>query len=384
MKETIAALQKEISELKKQVNDLNFLNSNLTIAYNVSKIGMWDWDVVNNSLVWDDQMYVLYGIKKENFSGAFDAWVSGLHPDDKVWGEAEINLALEDKKEWNPVFRVLWPDGSVHYIRATGKVFWDDTKKPIRMLGLNWDVTKEYETEELLKNYNHKLNEKNKELNEFTYIASHDLQEPINTITSFSDLLLLKYKHQLDDEAQKYLTFIKESGLRSRTLISNLLDYSRLGKDRVLETIDINTKVENVLDDLSSKITSSHAIIKIEKLPVLKVYPLEMRLLFQNLIGNALKFIPKGKIPEIHISCKEMEREWQFDIKDNGIGIPEKYQDKIFAVFRRLHDKNLYEGTGIGLAHCKKIAEMHGGIIRVESKPDEGSTFIFTISKTLK
>jgi signal transduction histidine kinase len=377
-------LHKEMDALKREVDDLKSKNADLTIAYNVSKIGIWDWDTVKNILEWDDQMYVLYGIKKENFSGAYDAWANGLHPDDRAWSEAEINLALEDKKDWNLTFRVRWPDGSIRYIRATGKVFWDENKKPVRMLGMNWDVTQERKSEEMLRELNSKLNEKNQELSDFTHIASHDLQEPVNTIIAFSDLLLSLERDQMGTTVIEYVDYINKSAHRSKILIQNLLDYSRLGSDRKLKKIDLNAMVNDVKVDLANRIDKTQAVITVDKLPVISVFELELRLLFQNLIANAIKFMTPDTIPRIHISCVETDINWEFSVQDNGIGVPLKHKKNIFAVFRRLHSKELFEGTGIGLAHCKKIAELHDGKIWVESKPNSGSIFKFTISNTLK
>jgi light-regulated signal transduction histidine kinase (bacteriophytochrome) len=165
-------------------------------------------------------------------------------------------------------------------------------------------------------------------------------------------------------------------------LVKGLLDYSKIGKLGDLSEVDCNELLKEVLSDISFSIKENKANIKVENLPTLKGYRTEMRQLFQNLIMNALKFIEKDTIPEITISAKELKTEWQFSIKDNGIGIDEKDQNKIFVIFKRLHNRSEYEGTGIGLSNCKKIVELHNGNIYVESVLGKGSTFIFSIAKS--
>jgi light-regulated signal transduction histidine kinase (bacteriophytochrome) len=163
--------------------------------------------------------------------------------------------------------------------------------------------------------------------------------------------------------------------------VQDLLDYSRLGRERILETIDCNHLVQQVLSDLTMAIQESHAVINIDLLPTVSGYATEMKQLFQNLISNSLKFRKRGEPPVINISAEPKQDHWQFKIADNGIGIDEKYWERIFIIFQRLHTKNEYAGTGIGLAHCKKITELHNGKIWVDSVVGEGSTFYFTIKK---
>ncbi|WP_323758122.1 ATP-binding protein [Roseivirga sp.] len=229
---------------------------------------------------------------------------------------------------------------------------------------------------------NKALERQNKELEQFTYIASHDLQEPLRTLTSINQLFQDEYKGRLDERGNTYLKFINESANRMQKLVKGLLDYSKIGKLGDLIEIDCNEVLREVLLDISLSIKENNAKIIIEDLPIVKGYRTELRQLFQNLIVNAMKFIDKDTAPEIDISAKELDQEWLFSIKDNGIGIDQKDKEKIFVIFKRLHNRNNYEGTGIGLSNCKKIAELHGGNIWVNSKLFEGSTFYFTITKT--
>jgi signal transduction histidine kinase len=220
---------------------------------------------------------------------------------------------------------------------------------------------------------------KNKELEQFAYIASHDLQEPLRSVTSFSQLINEEYRDKIGDTGAQYLDFLMEASGRMRNLIKGLLDYSRLGREAKLSMVDANAVLRDVQVDLSVAIAESKARITVERLPTLLAYETEFRQLVQNLLSNALKFRRKDTAPELRISAQRQGNCWEFAVQDNGIGIAKESQDKIFLIFQRLHNRSQYEGTGIGLANCRKIAELHGGSIRVMSEKNQGSTFYFTI-----
>ncbi|HEV8082993.1 MAG TPA: two-component regulator propeller domain-containing protein [Chitinophagaceae bacterium] len=223
------------------------------------------------------------------------------------------------------------------------------------------------------------LETKNKEMEQFAYIASHDLQEPLRTTSSFVKLLQKQYEGKFDEKADKYFTFISEASDRMKMLIKNLLDFSRIGNKKELEQVDCDKILSNVLADLGIAISESRAEIIYDPLPIVNGYATELKQLFQNLITNAIKFRKKETPSIINISVQKNESTWQFQFKDNGIGIDEKYNEKIFVIFQRLHTQAEYEGSGIGLSHCKKIVELHKGKIWVESRVGEGSIFSFTI-----
>lgn len=225
------------------------------------------------------------------------------------------------------------------------------------------------------------LERKNKELEQFAYVASHDLQEPLRTTTGFVEALRKQYRGMLDEHADRYLDYIAQSSDRMKTLIKDLLDYSRIGREKQFVRVDCNVVLTEVLGDLDSMIRESKAIIKVDELPVISAFPTELKLLFQNLLTNAIKFKKPGVSPIVGISAHQENGHWKFAVRDNGIGIDPGHQDRIFIIFQRLHNRSDYEGSGIGLAHCKKIVELHGGIIWVESSPGKGSTFYFTIAE---
>ncbi|WEK34196.1 MAG: ATP-binding protein [Candidatus Pseudobacter hemicellulosilyticus] len=227
------------------------------------------------------------------------------------------------------------------------------------------------------------LERKNEELAHFAYVASHDLQEPLRTTSGFVDLLRKQYYSQLDENANRYLDFISQSSDRMKILIHDLLDYSRIGREKQLETVDCNQLLQEVQADLTLGIRETNASISLDTLPAVTGYRTELKQLFQNLVSNSLKFRQPGVPPAIGISAEKENGHWKFSVRDNGIGIEPVNQDKVFIIFKRLHKRSEYEGSGIGLAHCKKIVELHGGQIWVDSIPGQGSTFSFTLVETL-
>ncbi|MEI6900950.1 MAG: ATP-binding protein, partial [Bacteroidota bacterium] len=218
-----------------------------------------------------------------------------------------------------------------------------------------------------------------REIEQFSFIASHDLQEPLRTLINFTSLLQKDYGGKLDEEGEKYLDFISGSANRMRKLVTGLLEYALLGKESVSSLVDCNKLVHEVLLDLSDSIRLADPCINVHSLPAINGYPIELRLLFQNLINNAIKFRRKEVRPKITITAENHEKEWLFSIADNGTGIKERDREKVFIIFKRMHRQKEYPGTGIGLAHCKKIVELHRGSIWVESNMEGGSTFRFTI-----
>ena len=230
------------------------------------------------------------------------------------------------------------------------------------------------------------LASKNKELEQFAYVASHDLQEPLNSIISLIGILNDEYGDAFDDVGKQSLVFITESSNRMRELIKALLRHSKLGNIDAFKLVNTQKLLVNITKDLDSVISASNAEINFESIPTIMASEVELRLVFQNLITNAIKFIAPGVKPVINIKAvslsetTETEKNiWQFSVSDNGIGIPQKYKERIFSIFQRLHSHDTYSGTGIGLAHVKKIIDAHGGDVWVNSEEGKGSTFYFTI-----
>lgn len=242
------------------------------------------------------------------------------------------------------------------------------------------DITERKTFEKIIKSQVAELQMKNLELEQFNYIASHDLQEPLRTVTNYINLLEEDYPEQINEEIRQHLGVMDAAVSRMSMLVRSLLDFGRLGRNRKLILTDTATLVEHVIADLDNLIKTSGAIIIVEtEMPVLYAYETELRLLFQNLMSNAVKFRKQGIAPEVRIGCKKADGYYRFYVKDNGIGIDPAYKERIFHIFQRLHKEEEFEGHGIGLANCRKIADMHGGKIWVKSRKDTGSTFKFTI-----
>jgi light-regulated signal transduction histidine kinase (bacteriophytochrome) len=222
---------------------------------------------------------------------------------------------------------------------------------------------------------------KNKELEQFAYIASHDLQEPLRTVSNYMQVFEEDYIELLDSKARSYLKSVNNATSRMSILIKSLLDYSRLGTNSLLTQVDCKKLIADVISDLEVLIKTTNTTIEVAQMPKIKVYEIELREVFQNLITNAIKFQKKGAQPLIKILSKKIDNKWKFSVTDNGIGIDPSYFDRIFEIFKRLHSsQDEYKGNGIGLANCKKIVQMHKGEIWVESTLGLGTSFHFTIT----
>jgi len=249
---------------------------------------------------------------------------------------------------------------------------------PMVLISLT-DLTERKKQETTLKKQL-ELEIKNKELEQFAFVASHDLQEPLRTVSNYMQVFEEDYIEQLDDNARKYLHSVNDATKRMSILIRSLLDFSRLGRNSKLTRVDCKKLVNNVIADLDTMIKTSNATVEVTEMPNLNVYETEIRQVFQNLITNAIKFQTKGTQPKIQIRAERNEGKWKFSVSDNGIGIAPAHFDRVFDLFQRLHsNEKEYQGSGIGLAHCKKIIQLHQGDIWIESKTGEGSTFHFTI-----
>jgi signal transduction histidine kinase len=219
----------------------------------------------------------------------------------------------------------------------------------------------------------------NQELEQFAYVASHDLQEPLRMVAAYTQLLAERYRGKLDEQADQYIAYAVEGALRMQALILDLLAFSRVGRTDIDRgNNDCNAAVDAALQNLRGAVEDSGAVITHAQLPAVAANRTQLVQLFQNLIGNAIKF--RGKeTPTIRVSAEEHGTDWRFSVADNSIGISHEYKDKIFVIFQRLHTRQEYPGNGMGLAICKKIVEHHGGRIWVESEPGHGSTFLFTL-----
>ncbi|MEQ9221419.1 MAG: PAS domain-containing protein [Cyclobacteriaceae bacterium] len=368
----------DITQRKQTEDELKQVTDRLTLAVRGSKIGIWEYDIKKDVLVGDDSQLRLYGYSSGRFSVSLEEWLSSIHPEDVDQCRSDAWLAINGEKEFNTEFRVVWPDKSVHYLRALSLIQHDEHGNPIRMVGTSWDMTEEKKSEELQRMM--AANEsKRKEMEQFAYITSHDLREPLVTIQRYLDGFIEDYGQQIDDDGRHYIEASIRASNHMQELIIGLLDYSRLSKEKELKLVDSKEILTSVIEDLNALIMTTGAEIVYNGLPALNAYPLELKLLFQNLIQNGIKFRKQDMKPRIRIHAEQISNGWQFSFTDNGIGIREKDYEKVFTLFRRLHNKNKYEGSGIGLAYAKKIVEIHHGKIWLKSSPNNGSTFYFSI-----
>ena len=243
------------------------------------------------------------------------------------------------------------------------------------------DITDFAKSSKQLRKRKEELEFKNNELEQFAYIASHDLQEPLNTVRGFIKLIRLKGVENIPAEYQDYFDHIEQSSERMSSQLTGLLEYSRIGKHGEKEEHKVDSILNEVCDDMKTHLDDTRAEVIWTDMPIVKGVKAELISLFRNLINNAMKYVDKGVIPKVEIAYKALEGCHEFAIQDNGIGIDPIHQDKIFVIYQRLFNKSQYPGDGIGLAHCKKIVELHGGKIWVESELGKGSTFYFTIER---
>ena len=246
------------------------------------------------------------------------------------------------------------------------------------LLGLAYDVTADRLAQERLRHLT-VLESKAREMEQFAFIASHDLREPVITIKGYSDLILEEYGEQLGAEGRQFAKVVLDSANRMDLLIRDLLTYSRLSQIKEFKPVDMNEVMEEIVEDMAGTIEKTQAEIKIGPLPTLPGHKLRLKQLLQNLVSNGIKFRKEHVPPKIRISAKNIDGGWEFKVKDNGIGIAEKDHEQIFSLFKRLHQQRTYEGTGIGLANCKKVVETHNGEIWVDSVEGEYAAFHFTL-----
>ena len=290
---------------------------------------------------------------------------------------------LKNGRTWKGEFKNRAKDGTFYWVDATVIPILDGIGAPKQYVSIWTDVTAYKKLEQKMEMQVKELARSNDELEQFAYVVTHDLQEPLKTTSSFVNLLHRRYRGKLDGQADQYLNYLSKASERMQTLIKDLLDYSLIGSKETVADIDCNKVIEEVTARLQNCIKDTHAVIRYSPLPVINGYNDEIKDLFLHLMSNALKFKKPDVTPLIRIGAMSLEEHWQFFVQDNGIGIDEQYMERIFVIFQRLHNRSEYEGSGIGLSHCRKIVELHNGKIWLESSVGKGTTFYFTISKNL-
>lgn len=374
------------------------------MAVAATKLGTWEYTPASGGLFWSDECRSIYQIPADAPID-FKLFTRLLHPDDAPHAQSAITRAMESGSggDYDIQFRILrFSDRLTRWIRSQGKVFFDSAGNVEKFIGTVLDITddklakeelerKVYERTKDLKEANQKLALSNTELEQFAFVASHDLQEPLRKIQAFGDMLHARASGELGSEATDIIRRMQSASLRMKTLIDSLLSFSRVStKKEELEHVNLSHLVDEVLADLETSIREKSATIRIGRLHPVKGQPMHLRQLFQNVIGNALKF-SKAHIPsEINISSELVNgaasgidvlngaRQQMFqkiEIKDNGIGFEPEYSGKIFHLFQRLHGRSEYPGSGMGLSIVQKVVHNHGGYIKAISSPGQGASF---------
>ncbi len=293
-------------------------------------------------------------------------------------------LSLLKQSGLNDIIRrvdtsVVTKDGRHVPVSLSGSVMHDEDGEIQGMVCVAQDITERKQTQEILERQTQELARSNSELEQFAWVASHDLQEPLRMVASYTQLLSKRYKGKLDADADEFIAFAVDGAMRMRRLINALLELSRVGaRGKDFEATDCEAIYDRTLVNLQGLVEESGAVVTHDRLPTVMGDGTQLGQLFQNLIANAIKFRGDEQLT-VHVGAEQRNGHWEFCVSDNGIGIDPEYAERIFVVFQRLHGKGDRPGTGIGLSICKKIVELHGGRIWVKSQPDEGAAFYFTL-----
>jgi light-regulated signal transduction histidine kinase (bacteriophytochrome) len=297
-----------------------------------------------------------------------------MHPDDLEESILQWRHSIATGEPFHAQQRLRREDGTYRWHLSRALAMPDPNGNISMWIGSSTDIHEQKQKED-------ELRRANDDLQQFAYSASHDLQEPIRNVAVYSEIISRRYRGVLDSDGQKFLGFLTEGGRRLATLIDDLLAYTRAGAlDGPLGTVNAAAVLEQTLSNLAEAIRESNATVTAGPLPEVQVGAAHLQQVFQNLIGNALKYRQEDP-PRIHIEASNQGTAWRFAVRDNGIGIDPQYKENIFGVFKRLHRDQKYGGTGIGLAICQRVVERYGGRIWVESTPGKGATFFFALPR---
>ncbi len=363
--------------------------------FNTDDIGTFEWIISGNKLFWSKGIYHIFGVPESTRDLPFQYMTSFIHPDDIERVTGIIDNGFITGNEFDAEFKILTTGKAEKTVNLVARVISNAKGKQVKLSGSIKDITEQRRIESNLRSKVEQLNHSNKELEEFAFVASHDLQEPLRKITTFCDRLQDKYKNVLTGDGAMYLTRMTASAENMRTLINDLLEFSRITKNTLpYETVNLDNVMKEVKTDLELVIEETGTTFISQGLSYIDAVPTQMKQLFTNIINNSIKFRKAGTPPVISISTRpaterekaehELNKREDYvliQIADNGIGFENEYATRIFQVFQRLHGKADYPGSGIGLAICKKITEYHRGSIYATGKDGEGAKFIIMLPK---
>jgi PAS domain S-box-containing protein len=385
LQRTNAELMQSTIDLEDRVAERTESEERFRMAVEAGEMGTWFWNIQRDEITWSAKFRTLFGLTSDaklTYQVALDL----IHPDDRQRIDQSVKNTLELGVPYDIEYRVVWPDSSVHWIAAKGRAHRSPEGVAVHMQGIVMDVTERKRAQEAQKHDEARerrsveLKRSNDELQQFAYIAAHDLQEPLRMVASYTQLLAQRYKGRLDSDADEFIAYAVDGAHRMQLLIGDLLAYCRVGtKGKELRETSSEAALEQALLNLQGAIQESSGVVTHDPLPTVVADGAQLVQLFQNVVGNAIKY-RSAELPRVHVSAKKNGgKEWIFSMRDNGLGIDPKYFEKIFVMFQRLHGREEFSGTGIGLTVCKKIAERHGGRMWVESEPGKGSTFYFAL-----
>ncbi len=382
----------DITERKQAEEALKISKERLLFATEGSNLGIWNWNIVTGELIWSDKCKALFGVPPDEIM-SYQRFSDALHPDDRERTDKAVNDALDNHKDYDIEYRSLWPDGSIHWLAAIGRGYYDSTGKAMRLEGVVLDIAERKRAEEEIRKLNAELEDRvatrtsqleasNKELEAFSYSVSHDLRAPLRHVSGYVELLNKHFHSELSGKGQHYVNSISDSVRLMGKLIDDLLRFSRTGRiEMVRAELDMNEILKEVKESICKENPERKIEWNIGKLPLINGDYAMLQLVWLNLLNNAVKFTGKKDNARIEIGVSEEKKEWIFFVRDNGVGFDMQYAHKLFGVFQRLHTTEEYEGTGIGLANVRRIVFRHGGRTWAEAELDKGAIFNFSIPK---
>ncbi|MGE6218406.1 PAS domain-containing protein [Nubsella zeaxanthinifaciens] len=383
----------DITELKEATLKLRNNETLLREGEAVSHNGSWEWHSNNEYMLWSDEMFNIHGYLPHSTIVTANSYFSFVHPEDRKMLRDICLGAKNNRSSFKANYRIIRPNGDVRYVATTARLRHDEAGNGYAYLGNTQDVTQLKEAQRLLEEKINELNISNKDLEQFAYVASHDLQEPLRKIRAFGERLKTGFEHQITAEGQDYINRMQNAAERMQTLIDDLLAFSKVSREaKEFHPVNLAQLLQKVIHDLDYTIESTNAQLVITVSETVDGIAAQLAQVFQNIISNSLKFVKPNVQPVIHISSQTMLGSaipasgltpslnyCVIKITDNGIGFDESYAGKIFDLFQRLHARTEYKGTGIGLAICKKIIENHAGQIFAKSKEGEGASFFIVL-----